>query len=149
MPRPPRGVPPWIFVPDPGGGQTQSPNPQWIPPLVPTYPTQTNPNSPIPGGGTGGGSTGTGGSGGGPSTGTCSGRFLIDSFCKTDLDIENPLPNGGIPYDQTKDPTIYPATTMRVSPSRGHFAAAGVPASKFYQAFHPTKTYMDFMQDYI
>jgi len=77
------------------------------------------------------------------------GKFLINSFDKTDLDTENPLPNGGIPYSQAKDPTVYPATTMRTTPTRGYFASAGVAASKFYQTWSSKNTYLDFMQKYI
>ena len=77
------------------------------------------------------------------------GKFLINSFDKTDLDTENPLPNGGIPYSQAKDPTTYPATTMRTTPTRGYFASAGVAASKFYQTWSSKKTYLDYMQKYI
>ena len=114
--------------------------PPVVPPQGPTHnspstPTQNQPNptSPyIPSG-----------------QGSCNGNFLINSFCKTDLDTEDARPNGGIPYSQTKDPTIYPSTTMRTSPIRGYFASSGVAASKFYQAWSSRNTYSDFMKDYI
>jgi hypothetical protein len=73
---------------------------------------------------------------------------LISSFDKTDLDIENPNPDGGIPYQQAKDPTTYPSTTQAFSPNPGHFATGGVGASKFQQKWSSTRTYLDYMKSY-
>ena len=74
---------------------------------------------------------------------------LVGSFDKTNLDIENPLPNGGSPYKKDKDPTSYPTTTQHQSPTRGYFAAPGKIAEKFEQKYSPNKTYLDSMKDYI
>jgi hypothetical protein len=74
---------------------------------------------------------------------------LVGSFDKTDLDIEDPNPNGGIPYKQDKDPTVYPPTTQAQTPERGYFATPGKAASKFEQKYSPTNTYLDSIKDYI
>jgi len=74
---------------------------------------------------------------------------LVGSFDKTNLDIENPKPNGGIPYKQDKDPTTYPPTVHHTIPERGYFATPGEAASKFEQKYSPKKTYLDSMKDYI
>ena len=76
-------------------------------------------------------------------------KFLINSFGKTNLDTEHSSPNGGIPYSQANDPTSYPTTTMRTTPTRGYFASSGVAASKFYQTWSSKNTYLDSMQKYI
>ena len=67
----------------------------------------------------------------------------------TDLDTEAPGVNGGIPYDQQKDPTIYPLTTNGATPVRGYFATPGKPVSKFNQVYSSTSTYSDFISAYI
>jgi len=74
---------------------------------------------------------------------------LVDSFDKTNLDIENSLPNGGIPYQQANDPTVYPVTAQGSTPTTGYFATPGKSASKYTQKFSPTNTYLDFIKDYI
>jgi hypothetical protein len=73
---------------------------------------------------------------------------LISSFDKTDLDTENPNINGGIPYQQAKDPTQYPPTTQAFTPIPGYFATGGKGASKFYQKWASTRTYLDYMSSY-
>ena len=70
-------------------------------------------------------------------------------FDATNLDIEKPGVNGGIPYKQEKDPTVYPVTTQRVTPSRGAFPVQGEGAKKYNQAFTPTKTYSEFIKKFI
>ena len=85
-----------------------------------------------------------------PTIRACNGeKFLINSFCKTNLDTEHTLPDGGIPYNQAKDPTEYPSTTNRTSPSTGYFAAPGNAATKFYQTWSSRNTYSDFIRNYI
>ena len=74
---------------------------------------------------------------------------LVASFDKTNLDIEDARPNGGIPYQQAKDPTIYPSTTQAQTPERGYFATPGKAASKFEQKYSPKNTYLDFIKNYI
>ena len=70
-------------------------------------------------------------------------------FDATNLDIEKPGVNGGIPYKQEKDPTVYPVTSQRVTPSRGAFPVQGQGAKKYTQPFTPTKTYSDFIKSFI
>jgi hypothetical protein len=72
-----------------------------------------------------------------------------NTFSMTDLDTEAPGVNGGIPYNQQKDPTVYPITTNGATPVRGYFATAGKPVSKFDQIYSATNTYSDFISDYI
>lgn len=76
-----------------------------------------------------------------------------DIFDVTNLDISKSAVDGGVPYNQLKDPTVYPATTTKRTPIRGRFATSGQPASKFTQSFNPTpfwgQTYMDFMRPYM
>lgn len=72
-----------------------------------------------------------------------------DIFDATNLDISKPGVDGGIPYNELKDPTVYPITSNKVAPNRGYFATPGSPASKFNQLFLPTNTYLDFINDYI
>jgi hypothetical protein len=70
-------------------------------------------------------------------------------FDATNLDIEKPGVNGGIPYKQEKDPTVYPVTSQRVTPSRGAFPVQGEGAKKYTQPFTPTKTYSEFIKKFI
>ena len=70
-------------------------------------------------------------------------------FDATNLDIEKPGVNGGIPYKQEKDPTVYPTTAQRVTPSRGAFPVQGEGAKKYTQPFTPTKTYSEFIKKFI
>jgi len=72
-----------------------------------------------------------------------------NTFAMTNLDTEAPGVNGGIPYDQEKDPTIYPTTTNGATPVRGYFATEGKPVSKFNQVYSATNTYSDFISTYI
>lgn len=79
------------------------------------------------------------------------GRAAYDIFDVTNLDISKSGANGGVPYDQTKDPTAYPLTANHTSPIRGYFASPGTPAGKFMHSFYPEapKTYMEFIQPFI
>jgi hypothetical protein len=70
-------------------------------------------------------------------------------FDATNLDIEKPGVDGGIPYKQEKDPTVYPVTTQRRSSTTGTSSLPGQGASKFNQSFNPTKTYLDFIKKFI
>ena len=70
-------------------------------------------------------------------------------FDATNLDVEKPGVNGGIPYKQEKDPTVYPTTTQRITPSRGAFPVQGQGATKYNQSFSPTKTYSEFIKKFI
>ena len=74
---------------------------------------------------------------------------LVASFDKTNLDTENARPNGGIPYSQAGDPTVYPKTTNHQSPTRGYFASPGKAPLKFEQKYSAKNTYLDSMQKYI
>jgi hypothetical protein len=67
----------------------------------------------------------------------------------TNLDVEDPGVNGGIPYKSLNDPTIYPPTTNHTSAIRGYFAAPSSASGKFEQLFNPEKTYSDFINPYI
>ena len=53
----------------------------------------------------------------------------------TNLDVEDPGVQGGIPYKSINDPTIYPPSTN--------------PSVKFNQKFTPKNTYTDFITPYI
>ena len=74
---------------------------------------------------------------------------LSGSLSKTNLDIENVLPYGGIPYNVSRDPTQYPSTTNHTTPNTGYFATGASGSAKFSQPYSPTKTYLDFIKDYI
>jgi hypothetical protein len=76
-------------------------------------------------------------------------RYGKNTFDMTDLDTTAPGVNGGIPYNQQNDPTIYPVTTNGATPVRGYFATAGKPVSKFNQVYSQTSTYSDFISAYI
>ena len=76
-------------------------------------------------------------------------RYGKNTLDMTDLDTSAPGVNGGIPYDQQKDPTIYPVTTNGATPVRGYFATSGKPVSKFNQVYSQTSTYSDFISAYI
>jgi hypothetical protein len=67
-------------------------------------------------------------------------------FDSTNLDTEKPGVDGGIPYKQDKDPTIYPTTTQGKSSTQGFFPVKGEAADKFVQAFGPKNTYLDFVK---
>jgi len=75
--------------------------------------------------------------------------LLNDTLNITNLDVEDPGVNGGIPYKSLNDPTIYPPTTNRTSAIRGYFAVPSSASSKFEQLFNPEKTYSDFINPYI
>jgi len=66
----------------------------------------------------------------------------------TNLDVEDPGVNGGIPYKSLNDPTIYPTNTNHTSPIRGYFAAPSSASLKFEQIFNPKNTYSDFINPY-
>jgi hypothetical protein len=72
----------------------------------------------------------------------------------TNLDIENPGVQGGIPYTPLTDPTIYPVTTTHTSAIRGYFAEPSQPALKYGVSpvnedpgpFSPEKTYSEYIK---
>jgi hypothetical protein len=66
----------------------------------------------------------------------------------TNLDVEEPGVNGGIPYKSLTDPTIYPTSTNHTSAVRGYFAAPSSASAKFEQPFNPKKTYSDYITPY-
>ena len=65
--------------------------------------------------------------------------ILSGTLANTNLDIENPLPNGGVPYKQDKDPTSYPST-VRGTPTT---TSNPGPVEKFDQPYNPQNTYVD------
>jgi hypothetical protein len=71
---------------------------------------------------------------------------LISSVDKTNFDVEDSGVDGGIPYKQDKDPTVYPkrVTGFPVS-SRFNNGLAVFPGSpeKFYQEYNPSREYVD------
>lgn len=69
-------------------------------------------------------------------------------FDATNIDTERPGVDGGIPYKQEKDPTVYPATTQKRGSAAGFFPVQGQGATKYTQTFSPTKTYLDFIKKY-
>jgi hypothetical protein len=71
---------------------------------------------------------------------------LNQSLNKTNLDITDPGVDGGIPYKQVKDPTVYPPTTQGKTPIEGYYATSGQGATKFDQKFGPTNTYLDYIK---
>ena len=66
----------------------------------------------------------------------------------TNLDVEEPGVNGGIPYKSLNDPTVYPPTTNHASAVRGYFASPSSASGKFEQSFNPKKTYSDYINPY-
>lgn len=66
----------------------------------------------------------------------------------TNLDVENPGVNGGIPYKSLNDPTVYPEDTNHTSAIRGYFAIPSSASGKFEQSFNPKNTYSDFIDPY-
>lgn len=92
-----------------------------------------------------------------PIQGTESGE-LKDTTEITNLDVENPGVQGGIPYRPLTDPTVYPTTTTHTSAIRGYFSAPSQPAKKFGETeengevkkpFDPQNTYLSYIEDYI
>lgn len=75
--------------------------------------------------------------------------ILRNTLPITNLDVEDPGVQGGIPYNQLNDPTVYPSDTNHTEPIRGYFATSGTPPSKFNQIFNPNNTYYDFIKTYI
>jgi len=73
---------------------------------------------------------------------------LQPKFQSTNLDLEEPNVNGGIPYKQDKDPTVYPTTTQKKSSTGGFYPVEGQAASKYDQVFSPKNTYLDFIKKY-
>ena len=64
-------------------------------------------------------------------------------FDSTNLDIEKPGVNGGIPYRQIKDPTVYPITAKKVGSTIGGFnPVQGQGASKYTQTYSATTPYL-------
>lgn len=63
---------------------------------------------------------------------------LVASVDSTNLDVENTKPNGGTPYKQDRDPTVYSKYNTGTPTSR---ANPGAPA-KFNQTFTPTSDYI-------
>ena len=74
--------------------------------------------------------------------------ILSSSLNITNLDVEDPGVNGGIPYKSLNDPTIYPANTNHTSAIRGYFAVPSSASLKFEQIFNPKNTYSDFINPY-
>ena len=73
---------------------------------------------------------------------------LTNTLNITNLDVEDPGVNGGIPYKSLNDPTVYPANTNHTSAIRGYFAAPSSASLKFEQMFNPKNTYTDFITPY-
>lgn len=71
---------------------------------------------------------------------------LKSTTANTNLDVENPTPNGGIPYKQTNDPTTYPVLAKASTSINGYFATPGKPAAKFNQVWTPENTYLGSLQ---
>jgi hypothetical protein len=69
-----------------------------------------------------------------------------DIFDATNLDTSKPGVDGGIPYKQIKDPTVYPVTTQGRTPISGYNATSGQDATKFDQKFSTTNTYLDYIK---
>ena len=69
-----------------------------------------------------------------------------DILDATNLDVNKPGVDGGIPYKQDKDPTVYPVTTQGRTPISGYFATSGQGATKFDQKFSPSNTYLDYIK---
>ena len=82
-----------------------------------------------------------------PIAGVSSGE-LSNTLPITNLDTTEPGVNGGIPYNQILDPTIYPPTTNHTSPIKGWFAQPSSVSSKFYQYYSENNTYVDFISSY-
>jgi len=78
--------------------------------------------------------------------GKLSNKYSI--FDATNLDIEKSGVDGGIPYKQQKDPTVYPITTQKKSSTGGFYPVEGQAASKYDQVFSPKNTYLDFIKKY-
>ena len=65
-----------------------------------------------------------------------------DIFDATNLDTEKPGVDGGIPYDQIKDPTVYPVTTQAVDATTSGFnVISGSGASKYTQRYSAASPY--------
>lgn len=73
---------------------------------------------------------------------------LKSTTANTNLDVENPTPNGGIPYNQQNDPTVYPVTSHKKSSAGGFYPVQGQAASKYDQVYNPKNTYLDFIKKY-
>jgi len=74
--------------------------------------------------------------------------YKYSIFDATNLDIEKSGVDGGIPYKQQKDPTVYPTTTQKKSSTGGFYPVEGQAASKYDQVFSPKNTYLDFIKKY-
>jgi hypothetical protein len=64
---------------------------------------------------------------------------LVNTVANTNLDVENEKPNGGIPYKQDKDPTIFPKYVTGTPTTSANPSA---PA-KFNQVYNPKNVYLD------
>ena len=69
----------------------------------------------------------------------------------TSLDNTKEGVDGGVPYKQDKDPTVYPPSTKAISPIRGYFAEPGAAAQKYGSSgsYSSTNTYTEFIKSYI
>ena len=79
---------------------------------------------------------------------------LSDTLQITNLDIENPGVNGGIPYKPQNDPTVYPTSTNGSTPIEGYFPTIGKPAVKYgsddtiHKSFSPSNTYLEYIKPF-
>ena len=65
---------------------------------------------------------------------------LFSSLKITNLDVEDPGVQGGIPYSTLTDPTQYPST---ITGTPNATQNPGGPVKKFKHPYNPTKTYLD------
>jgi len=61
----------------------------------------------------------------------------------TNLDVEEPGVNGGIPYNPYLDPTTYPIYSTGISGILGPFSFPALPAQKFDQKYNPDNNYIN------
>jgi hypothetical protein len=82
---------------------------------------------------------------------------LSNSLSITNLDVENPGVQGGIPYKPLTDPTIYPVTTNHTSAIRGYFPKPSQPALKYGvtpinedpSPFTSERTYSEYIKNFL
>jgi hypothetical protein len=74
---------------------------------------------------------------------------LTNTLNITNLDTTDPGVDGGVPYKQNEDPTIYPPTANHSTDIRGYFSEPSEPSKKFNQSFNSTDTYLNFIKSYI
>ena len=74
---------------------------------------------------------------------------LVDTVANTNLDVENEKPNGGIPYKQDKDPTVYPkrstGTPSPVVSGDNSFVVPSI-AGKFFPSYDPSEEYLEIIK---